>query len=113
MNDAVISQRVFTAFLVTVVSFVLAAFKSRGWARTLVPTHTSARPASAFLCAFPAEKNPDGPLDARAPHVSNGTEKHPAKSRWPAAGDWIAPLVVWFLVIGLGMAIVSLLLGER
>ena len=35
------------------------------------------------------------------------------KTRSAAIGDWLAPLIVWFLVIAMGMAIVGFLLGER
>lgn len=36
-----------------------------------------------------------------------------AKTRSSAIGDWLAPLIVWFLVIAMAMAIVGFLLGER
>lgn len=36
-----------------------------------------------------------------------------AKTRSATIGDWLAPLIVWFLVITMGMAIVGFLLGER
>ena len=35
------------------------------------------------------------------------------RTRSAAIGDWLAPLIVWFLVIAMGMAIVGFLLGER
>lgn len=42
-----------------------------------------------------------------------GTGKHVSTSRFSAAGDWLAPIIVWALVILMGLAIVGFLLGER
>jgi len=39
--------------------------------------------------------------------------KSPSKDRLSVAGDWLAPLIVWFLVIGMTVAMVGFLLGER
>ncbi len=35
------------------------------------------------------------------------------KNRLSVAGDWLAPILVWFLVISMGVAIVGFLLSER
>ena len=39
--------------------------------------------------------------------------KRPSKDRLSIAGDWLAPMIVWFLIIGMGVAIVGFVLGER
>ena len=46
-------------------------------------------------------------------HKAGGGGKAPSKNRLSIAGDWLAPAIVWFLVIMMGMAVVSFLLGER
>jgi len=42
-----------------------------------------------------------------------GKENEAPKSRLSVAGDWLAPILVWFLVISMGSAIVGFLLSER
>jgi len=46
-------------------------------------------------------------------HKTGGGGKAASKNRLSVAGDWLAPAIVWFLVIMMGMAVVSFLLGER
>jgi len=41
------------------------------------------------------------------------SHKGTSKTRWPIAGDWLAPFIVWGLMIVLGLAVVSLLLGDK
>ena len=43
--------------------------------------------------------------------VGNG--KATARNKVSVAGDWLAPVIVWFLVISMGLAIVGFLIGER
>jgi hypothetical protein len=38
--------------------------------------------------------------------------EHPAKKGLSGVGDWVAPLFVWMLCIGMLMAILSVLVGR-
>jgi hypothetical protein len=40
-------------------------------------------------------------------------QKSALKRKSSVAGDWLAPVIVWFLVILMGLAIAGFLLGER
>ncbi len=64
------------------------------------------------LYALHADKA-SGLPDAGSMHRSHNGSHLSMKSRFSMAGDWLAPVIVWFLVIGMGLAIASLLLGER
>jgi len=37
----------------------------------------------------------------------------PTKDKLSMAGDWLAPVTVWLLVIMMGLAIAGFVLGER
>lgn len=39
--------------------------------------------------------------------------KSSSRDRLSIAGDWLAPMIVWFLVLGMTVAVVGFLLGER
>jgi hypothetical protein len=57
--------------------------------------------------------NEDHPLGFGASRKSSGNGKDTQKNKLSVAGDWLAPILVWFLVISMGLAIVGFLLGER
>jgi hypothetical protein len=38
--------------------------------------------------------------------------KHPAGKRLSSVGDWVAPLLVWMLCIGMLLAMLSALVGR-
>jgi hypothetical protein len=65
-----------------------------------------------FLTAAHSGKE-DHPLRFGASRKSIGNGKDAPKNRLSVAGDWLAPVLVWFLVISMGLAIVGFLLGER
>lgn len=46
-------------------------------------------------------------------HKGDDSGTSSSKKRWSVAGDWLAPAIVWILVIMMGIAIVSFLLGQR
>jgi hypothetical protein len=68
--------------------------------------------ASLFLFAFQARQ----PLDAPAVPSMRGSadgRQSPTKGRVSRLGDWVAPVIVLFLLITMSLAILGLLLGER
>jgi hypothetical protein len=65
-----------------------------------------------FLAAFHSEKEGSTP-GAGVLRNPAGTGKAATKNRLSMAGDWLAPIIVWILVILMGLAIVGFLLGER
>jgi hypothetical protein len=50
------------------------------------------------------------PAEPRAGGVAG---KAPNQSKLAAAGDWLVPVIVWFLVIMMGVAVVGFLLGDK
>lgn len=44
---------------------------------------------------------------------SGGAAGRPPQGKLAAAGDWLVPVIVWFLVIMMGVAIVGFLLGDK
>ncbi|MFZ3262696.1 MAG: hypothetical protein WA172_01725 [Terriglobales bacterium] len=67
---------------------------------------------SLFLTAAYSGKE-DHSLTGGTSRKPSGTAKDVPKNRLSVAGDWLAPALVWFLVISMGLAIVGFLLGER
>ena len=114
MNDAVTCQAISTIYLSAVFLLLLAARKGR-FLYAHVPDLRQTPPQPwliSCVCALAREEDPRPP-DAFSSHAGGATRKPRAKTRWPVAGDWLAPLIVWGLMIALGMAIASLLLGEK
>lgn len=55
----------------------------------------------------------DHTLNAGAQRHSAVSGKSSRKDRLSVTGDWLAPVIVWFLIITMGLAVVAFLLGER
>jgi len=68
--------------------------------------------ASVFLSALQSGKEDPIP-GVGAWHDRGGQGSTSPKHRLSVAGDWLAPIIVWILVITMGMAIVGFLLGQR
>ena len=64
-----------------------------------------------FLAAIHFGKE-DDTLGAAASRKPAGNGKA-SENRLSVVGDWLAPIIVWVLVISMGLAIVGFLLGER
>ncbi len=65
-----------------------------------------------FLTAAYSGKE-DHPPTGGTSRKPSGSAKDVPKNRLSAAGDWLAPALVWFLVISMGLAIVGFLLGQK
>jgi len=114
MNCAVISHFGFTFVFATVFSSWLAFLGDRRICVRVLPMNTipPCRWPGFFLCASMAG-NETGQPPQGSTRTSSNARTGPLKTRWSVAGDWLAPLIVWGLVIALGLATASLLLGER
>lgn len=65
-----------------------------------------------FLAAVHSGKESDMP-GGGALRSPGGNGRASTKDRLSIAGDWLAPIIVCFLVITMSLAIVGFLLGER
>ena len=115
-NIAVAHQLLSVFLLLGLLSLFYAAIEKRRiavWAQALPSCRNDVRRwPSLFLSAFQADKASD-PLGSGSMHTSLNAASPAKKSRSSMAADWLAPIIVWFLVISMGLAIASLLLGER
>ena len=68
--------------------------------------------ATLFLSAVHSGKE-DNMLGVGALRKPSINGRAPTKDRLSIAGDWLAPIFVWLLVITMSLAIVGFLLGER
>ena len=120
MNDITVIQK-----LLYLVSFLASLFSYAYWVwakrhRTAVmagPLFLQRRLGNQhwtilFLTAIHAGREQDA-LGAGTVSKPVRIRKAPPKDRLSIAGDWLAPAIVWFLVIAMSMAIVGFLLGER
>jgi len=77
----------------------------------LTPRPAIEHRTSFFLTAVHSGKDDDMMGTGGLRKTANGGK--PGKDRWSMASDWVAPVIVWFLVITMSLAIVGFLLGER
>jgi hypothetical protein len=70
----------------------------------------SIQPESEATTFFRTVQQSRSPLGQRAGRMA---EKPPDKGRLAVVADWLVPVIVWFLVIMMGLAIVGFLLGDR
>lgn len=116
MTNIAVAHQLLSAFLLLgLLSLFYEAIEKRRiavWAQALPWCRNDVqRCPILFLSAFPADKarDPSG-SGSLHPSLNASPEK---KSRSSMAADWLAPVIVWFLVISMGLAVASLLLGER
>jgi hypothetical protein len=120
MNEFTVIQR-----LVWLASFLagLSSYVHMAWAtRRLIPVMLGqrflpARPevlpkTSFFLSALHSGKQNDM-LGGGGLQRPDGQGRASTKDRLSILGDWLAPIIVCFLVITMSLAIVGFLLGER
>jgi hypothetical protein len=116
ISIALAQQSLSLFFLLGLSSFLYVAIRRRRiaiWARAIPSCRNDVgRWPGLFLAALHADKA-SGLPDSGPMHTSLNTGHLSTKSRFPITGDWLAPIIVWFLVIGMGLAVASLLLGER
>jgi hypothetical protein len=117
MISIALAQQSLSLFLVLgLSSFLYAAIRRRRiaiWAQAIPSCRNDVqRWPGLFLSALHADKA-SGLPDSGSMHTPLNAGHLSGKSRFSMAGDWLAPVIVWFLVIGMGLAIASLLLGER
>ena len=115
ISVAVIQELLSVLFLLGLFSFC-AAIKQRRiavWAPAIQP-YAIAAPgrAALFFSAIHIGKETD-PLGTPAMQRALRSSRVPSKTHSSMAGDWLAPLIVWFLVITVSLAIAGFLLGER
>lgn len=111
MKDYVIIQgRVFFALFLLAISSFIVWMKTQGIQIVAGPLlrlrRIETQRSSAILFA---KQNSPSSIDPQAGDVA---QKAP-KDRLSSAGDWLVPIIVWFLVLTMGVAIVGFLLGEK
>ncbi len=103
-------------------SFFLVAFSWLKWRTRVLRTIAVGRafgsgidilrPPLLLLSAFHSQQQKAPLLPDNLPS-STGIGRSSTKSRPSISADWIAPVIVWFLLIMMAFAIVGFLLGER
>lgn len=68
--------------------------------------------ATTYLTAVHSREE-DHPPTGGTSRKPSGSANDVPKNRLSVAGDWLAPALVWFLVISMGLAIVGFLLGQK
>jgi len=115
-STAVVHQSLPVLFLLALFSGSYAWMKQRripAWASSIPPWGIDVRQwPGLFLSAIHAEKDND-PLLTPAMQRALSVPRPSTKGRSSAVGDWLAPLIVWFLMITISLAIAGFLLGER
>lgn len=109
-NDAVFfepSQVVLLAVVST--AFILWAMK-RSRAVACRPLILAGMGDVLQKAIFSSNERPSPPFNQRSGQV---TPRGIRRSRLSVAGDWLVPVIVWFLVIMMTMAIIGFLLGDR
>jgi hypothetical protein len=114
MNTVIQKLSLLTYFFFTLFSY----YASMVWTRCRIggipfqglrPTGIQSQPpATIFFTAVSSEK--DQPVGSGASRRSPGS---PARTKFSVAGDWLAPALIWLLVISMGLAIAGFLLGEK
>lgn len=99
----------FNAYFPWTKSSPIAGMVGQGF---LPPRHAVQHWTNLFLSAVHSG-NEHPVLRAGAVGQSALNRKSSSKDRLSVAGDWLAPMIVWFLVIGMTVAMVGFLLGER
>jgi len=120
MNEFTVIQRVlwFASFLAGLSSYVQVALANRRripvpiGQRFLPPQPESRAVTAFFLSAVHAGNEHDMP-GGGALRKPDGQGRAATKDRLSVLGDWLAPIIVCFLVITMSLAIVGFLLGER
>ena len=120
MNESMVIQRLMliASFLVSLPYCAYAMWTKRGriafvFGQTLLPHWPDFQRAKPSTLSDPRSAKEKRMLETAGLGRSTADWHASAKTRSSAIGDWLAPLIVWFLVIGMGMAIVGFLLGER
>jgi len=124
MNEFTVIQRLlwFASFLAGLSSYVHLAWANRRRipvpiGHRFLPAQPETRAATAvFLSAGHAGKsagNEHDILGGGALRQPDGQIRAATKDRLSVLGDWLAPIIVCFLVITMSLAIVGFLLGER
>lgn len=114
MDYAVISHLLFSLLFAGPLAYLYAAAKKRDLAfgAPALPRPAELHWTSFFLGAAYAQDKYD-PLRVGPTQDHLRLQKAALKRKSSLAGDWLAPLIVWFLVILMGLAIAGFLLGER
>ncbi len=113
MNTVIHGLSPLTSFLITLsayYAFMIWTRRRRGEIslQSMSGGTENQPPATIFFTAVYSEK--DQPVGSGASRRSPGNSARPKLS---VAGDWLAPALIWFLVISMGLAIAGFLLGEK
>lgn len=120
MNEFTVIQRLvgLASFLAGLSSYVYLVWGSRRLIAEMpghrfLPAGPEILAGTPFFFSAVHSGKPDDMLGGGAMRKLDGQGRAATKDRLSVLGDWLAPIIVCFLVITMSLAIVGFLLGER